>query len=505
MKKSKKQQGKKQPLLIRIASHNLFFWGVVFLFVINALWIALSAVYPMMFDEEFHLGIIEVYSHQLSPLITSQSAETVFHGDLTRSTSYLFHWLMSFPYRFIALFSSDLVVQVIFLRIINIGFVVTSLWLFRKTLLLGGFSKALSNVSIFFFALIPLVPFTAAQINYDNLIMIFTAGIFYTALKSIEKFSNQASWAIGVVIIGLLGSLVKFTFLPVFVASTLFVIFCLWKQHKKRIFKELFRQYKKLSKPTAIFLAIIAIVSAGLFIERYGGNIVNYRSLEPRCDRIHSEELCSQYNIWKRNTEWTENYSKKQWSLWNPVEYTANRWVPHIFNDLFRAGAYTGGEIALRKPLGKLEYTPGTLALRAAGWSVFISSIVLTIIFWRKLKLKKVRYLFLASIGLYAAALWVKNYSDYTTYGYPVATQGRYFIPFLIPLIAMAGYAFSVAIKKRYIKEILLVITLLLFTQGAGATTYILYSNKNWYWPNQAVQDVNQNAQRILSIFIYRS
>lgn len=504
MKSTKKQQGKKQPLLVRIASHNLFFWSTVFLFALNALWIAFSAVYPMLFDEEFHVGIIEVYSHQLSPFITSQAAETVFHGDLTRSASYLFHWLMSFPYRFIALFTSDLAIQVIFLRVINICFVIISLWLFRKTLLLGGFSRALSNLSVFFFTLIPLVPFTAAHINYDNLIMIFTAGIFYAALKSVKKSSQQAAWVIAVITIGFLGSLTKFTFLPVFAATLLFMAINVWKQYGKHAPAKLFKQYKNLSKPAAIFLTIIAIISTGLFMERYGGNVIQYRSLEPKCDRIHSKELCSQYNIWDRNTRWAERYEKEQWPLWNPAEYTVYRWIPHIFNDLFITGAYTGGEVALRKPLGHLEATPGAPIIRIAGWSIFMSAAILTIVFWRKLKLKKIRFLFLASIGLYAAALWVKNYSDYTTYGFPVATQGRYFIPFLIPLIAMAGYTFSVAIKKRYIKEVLLVVALLLFTQGAGATTYILYSNKNWYWPNQTVQGVNQSAQKALNVFIYR-
>lgn len=505
MKQKKKQQNKKQPLFIRIVSHNLFFWGTVLLFIFNALWIALSAVYPMMFDEEFHLGIIEVYSHQLSPFITSQAAETVFHGDLTRSTSYMFHWLMSFPYRFIALFTNDLVDQIVFLRIINITFVVISLWLFRKLLLLGGFSRALSNLSIFFFTLIPLVPFTAAHINYDNLIMIFTAGIFYTALKSVKKSSRQAAWIITTITVGLLGSLVKFTFLPVFVAATIFIPIYLWKQYSKNTFKQLIGQYKKLSKPVVLLLTIAVIISAGLFAERYGGNLVQYRSLEPKCDRIHSIELCSQYNVWDRNTRWAEKYEKEQWSLWSPTEYTFNRWIPHIFNDLFRAGAYTGGEIEMREPLGKLEYTSGTVALRIAGWTVFIGAIITTAVAWRRLGLKKIRYLFLGSIGLYALALWVKNYSDYTTYGIPVATQGRYFIPFLIPLIAMTGYALSVAIKQRYVKGVLLAVSLLLFTQGAGATTYILYSNENWYWPNETVKTVNQNTQKILNIFIFRS
>ncbi len=502
--KAKPSKHKNQSFFIRFVSSSLFFWIVVLLFIINASWIALSAVYPMMFDEEFHLGIIEVYSHQLSPLIVHQAPETVFHGDLTRSTSYLFHWLMSFPYRFITLLTNDLALQVVFLRIINIGFVAISLWLFRRTLLLGGFSSVLSNLVVFFFTLIPLVPFTAAHINYDNLIMIFTAGIFYTALKSVQRSQNQFPWVVTTLCIGLFGSLAKFTFLPVFVATILFIAISLWREYKRETLSVLLKQSKKLAKPLIVLLSITLLVGGGLFVERYGGNLLVYRSLEPKCDQIHSKELCSQYNIWDRNTSWTQRYEKEQWSLWNPVEYTVYRWVPHIFNDLFRAGAYTGGEVEVRKPLGKLDYTTGNIMLRITGWAVLIGSVAATIITWPKLKLKKIRYLFLVSIGLYAAALWIKNYSDYTTYGLPVATQGRYFIPFLIPLMAMGAYAISAAIKKRYIKGILLGISLLLFTQGAGATTYVLYSKQNWYWPNHTVQSTNQQAQNLVRLFILK-
>jgi hypothetical protein len=37
--------------------------GALIFFVLEGLWIACSAVYPMAFDEEFHFGLIKVYSH----------------------------------------------------------------------------------------------------------------------------------------------------------------------------------------------------------------------------------------------------------------------------------------------------------------------------------------------------------------------------------------------------------------------------------------------------------
>ena len=176
--------------------------------------------------------------------------------------------------------------------------------------------------------------------------------------------------------------------------------------------------------------------------------------------------------------------------------------MPNIFIALFRAGAHTGGAIDIRQTLGTLEFTTGNIVLRITSWVVFVGELIASVITWRRLQNKQILYLFLSSIALYAAALWVKNYSDYTAYGIPVATQGRYFIPFLIPLIAMGGYALSNAIQKQYIKGIILGVLLLLFTQGAGATTYILYSNNNWYWPNNSVIQTNNNARNFLKLFI---
>ncbi len=57
--------------LISLLGSTQFFWAIVALFVVQALWIALSSHYPMAFDEDFHLGIIRLYAHHLSTLLQS--------------------------------------------------------------------------------------------------------------------------------------------------------------------------------------------------------------------------------------------------------------------------------------------------------------------------------------------------------------------------------------------------------------------------------------------------
>jgi len=57
-----------------LCTSNRFFYVTVGLLVGQALWIALSSHYPMAFDEDFHLGIIKLYAHHISPFWSAHPA-----------------------------------------------------------------------------------------------------------------------------------------------------------------------------------------------------------------------------------------------------------------------------------------------------------------------------------------------------------------------------------------------------------------------------------------------
>ncbi|MGH7237867.1 MAG: hypothetical protein ACREGF_05000, partial [Candidatus Saccharimonadales bacterium] len=60
----------------KFLASNIFFGYVMVWFVLESAWTALSAVYPMAFDEEVHFGLIKFYAHHLSPFVANQSAST---------------------------------------------------------------------------------------------------------------------------------------------------------------------------------------------------------------------------------------------------------------------------------------------------------------------------------------------------------------------------------------------------------------------------------------------
>ena len=174
--------------VIAILSSRRFFWIIFVFFVFESIWIAFSAIYPMAFDENFHFGLIRVYSHYWLPFLNAQPPHADAYGAVARDPSYLYHYLMSFPYRLIALVVHGQTGQIIILRLLNIGLFSIGLILFRKVLLRARISRALTNMSLLLFALIPIAPQLAAHINYDNLIFPLLPGsaylLFGLAMKS---------------------------------------------------------------------------------------------------------------------------------------------------------------------------------------------------------------------------------------------------------------------------------------------------------------------------------
>src|SRR6185312_5810861 len=99
--------------ILTIVSSPRFFWAIVLLLAFQASWIALSARYPMAFDEDFHFGVIRIYAHHLSPFLSGQPPGADAYGAVAHDPSYLYHYLMSFPYRLISLFTDNQTAQVI--------------------------------------------------------------------------------------------------------------------------------------------------------------------------------------------------------------------------------------------------------------------------------------------------------------------------------------------------------------------------------------------------------
>jgi hypothetical protein len=481
--------------LLRWLSAETFFQLIVAGLVLQALWIAFSGRYPMAFDENFHLGIIHIYAHHLSPFLSSQPAGADAFGAVARDPSYLYQYLMSFPDRLITTFTHSQTAEVLILRFINIAMFASALPFFRKLLLKTGASKAVVHTCLLIFILVPIVPLLAAQINYDNLVLPVTAIFLLLTLNFSEELRDHKRLSVqllaGVLIVGLLGSLVKYAFLPIFAAALVYIAFGLEQSYSSwRKFGQGLLSGVRLLTQRMRWLALIGLVIAcGLFAQRDGVNLVSYHTPIPACNKVLTIQQCAAYGPWERN--YNDAQGKTNASA-SPVTFT-RQWF---------GGMWLRSVFAVDGPGTNFE-TRGPLLLPALITIIGPAVAILAVIVYGRRVLKKYNGRVIGLLALvsvfYIGALWLDNYADFVQTGQPVAINGRYLIPVLLPLLVIGGLAVNEALRKRPLwRAAIMSITILWLLWGGGALTYILRNNDAWLWPNQAVRDANHAVQHIL-------
>ncbi len=480
--------------LVHLANSRAFFRFIVVLLVLQAAWIALSGRYPMAFDEDFHLGIIRLYAHHLLPFWSGQPANADHFGAVARDPSYLYQYLMSFPYRLINVFTHDQTIQVLWLRAINIGLFAGGLVIYRRLITKVGVSAAIINICLLLFVLIPVVPLLAAQINYDNLLLPL-AGLallltvrFDTSLVTKNRIDIKA--LLQLLILCLLASLVKYAFLPIFVALAGFIFVRVW-QYRRRLPQPglgLATGWKALSTATRISLLAGLIMATGLFAERYVINIVKYHNPLPACSKVLSVKQCSAYGPWIRNYNFEIN---KLDEAHNPLVFSGD-WLYGMWFRLFFAVDGPATNYQTRGPLPVPSISAIVfviVAVAAFGYSARrLFNAYSTSLLW----------LLFSVTAFYVAALWLDNYRAYVETGQPVAINGRYLLPILLPLIVAGILALNEVLKRHQTAKVVVAgLAIICLAYGGGALTYILRSNDDWYWPNQTVRDANHIVQQI--------
>jgi len=480
--------------LITMVNSRGFFGFIIILFLIESLWIALSSKYPMAFDENFHFGIIKLYSVHLSPFWSGQPAHADTFGAVARDPSYLYQYLMSFPYRIIRLFTNDQNIQVVLLRFINIGIFSLALVLFRRLILKLGTSSAVANICLLVFILIPVVPFLAAQINYDNLLILAVPSVlllvnsFAQTLNTKKKIDVKLLYLI--TMLCLLTTLVKYAFLPIFAAVVVYIYVISYqalKTHTK-LLKGTKIGFANLGKTNALILSVGLVICFGMFFERFGLNLIHYHSPVPDCSKVLTTKQCSSYGPWIRDYNYKINKLDEEH---NPVVYLGD-WFYGMWLRLFFT---VSGPPAYE--------TKGPFIVPADSAIVFfVSSIVVLAIYWRKI-LKKYNHhliwLLVITAATYVLVIFADNYKAYIHTGQPVAINGRYLLPVLIPIIGVVALAYNELLKNHdKLKLLLAGVVILSLAWGGGSLTYALRSNDSWYWQSQPVFDANHAIQTVV-------
>ena len=459
----------KSQKIVNVISSHVFFLLAVIVFSVQAAWLSLTVRFPMAYDEAYHLGLIKFYSHHLNPIITSQPQDSYKFGAIIQNPSFLYHYSLSFLDRFISIFTSSTVIHVMGLRLINVVFIVISLFVMRRLLLALNFSSGLSNVIVILFAFTPIVIALSAQINYDNLVILLVSICVYQTVvifKEYERKVFNAKRLIFLISLCLFSSLVKYSFLPIFAAIVFLLIWKLLVTRKKyglKVYKNYKNAFVKINRAQRTLLVLILLSGSLLFTRFYIYNIVRYSNPIPQCNQILKIDDCKQYYAWD------QNYTLEQYKLSHPklkrrnIVYFSGNWLISYYFSVY-------GE---SKPLYGIFYISPIFTLVVGLFAFFAT--IFTLGNLKKIFKDNPSLIILLVVSLlYTGALWSRNYHDYLHLDQIVAISGRYIIPVLVFIYAILAFGFRKAIgnqKNRLVpKTILATIILLLFLTLGGFT-----------------------------------
>ncbi len=480
-----------------------FFYAIVGLLVLQSVWIALTARYPQAFDENYHLGLIRLHAGQWLPFFAQHIPGAEVYGAISRDPSYLYHYIFSIPYRLLDVITDSQAVQVIVLRLMNIGLFVGGLFVYRKVLAELGASLRLMHVVMLFFVLTPIMPLLAGQINYDNFIFLLTGLLFLYTVRYMKRLRRDRVIDVRLLLLiglyGLLASVVKYTSTPVFMAVVAILGFYSFRAYRGRLSFTAIWDWPK--KPVAVGLGLALVVLSGLALERYGVNLVRYHTPVPDCADVLTIEQCKSYSPWVRDYLYAESYPKP--SAWGIFVYPGVWAHRMVFETMFTITSRF-------YPDGTVEYVPApplTVANYTA-WTLVTVGSVLALYYMRRLWSMTYLRILLLAIAFYTLVLFLKNFSMYLHTGEAMAIHGRYLIS-VFPVLYMAlalcfGWLFE-HLGKPKAKIWLAVITLLFFIHGAGITVWLLRGDSSWDWQQSApAQSFNGAVRSALDYVIIK-
>jgi hypothetical protein len=413
---------------------------------------------PSILDEQIHVGMIDLYTNQISPFINTQLTSSDWLGEVTRNPSSLYYFLMSFPLRFIRLLTQDFQTQVLLLRFIHMALFMAGLYMYDKFFRYTGLPKIFSRLVLLFLVLTPSVAVLPGVVNYDNVQFLFSGLLLYQAAILIKKNKIQYNDLLKLFSIIFFGILTKYTFIALVLPVLIVLVIFFYKDKK-------LKKINTKSK-TSILLLALAIVGLILFIERPVQNLARYGNFNANCIELHGEQRCKSNYVVNRNIEALETKSEnfKPKSLY---EYTVVNWIPNMIRSQVRLNPWD---------------TPSKVLFALYSVS-FFGGIALVMIYLRELLKNKHVVLMLVAVLVFSGILLIANYRSYRSLAEVVATSSRYLLPVQPLFMMLVVVSFSRLLKNhRKVLIVSFIMLLISFTFGGGILTYNLTADSGSRW-----------------------
>lgn len=432
-----------------LARHRSIIIG--YFFICSAT-IALFLRFGIAPDEGIHFGIIKYYAqNSLDPVIGAQHSD-YYLGALARDPSYLYHYLLSFPYRLFELLHINTLIG---LRILNVlmgcATIYGLFWIADQLRL----KKSISGPVVLALASIPIFMFLSSALNYDNLLLLIVVYSIGISIGLKQRFSVNGLLILTLLLV--LGPLVKFAFLP-YSAVLGFYVLSLTVVQKKKIFQQLARK-----KPVSMILIVACIIGLGLFGERYMRNIIEYKSITPECTQTLTEDQCQQNFVYKRTMIY-RNASLEKPDMKIDV-YMVN-WIRIMTDRTYGL-------------LGHRTFKSKTIIFVSG--LVLIYSLILAAIFSLRDAVKKYWFIPVSSIA-YLLGLVITNIKYYReSQNIGLAVQGRYWLPVLLTYTVYLAWLYRKKLQKY---PGFIAILCIIWSIIAGPLYIILGTHGNgWFHP----------------------
>jgi hypothetical protein len=306
--------------------------------------------------------------------------------------------------------------------------------------------------------------FLTGGVNYDNLANLFSMAALYFLVRTFTRKDFLTNSLIWMTLIAL-GTLVKFTLLPLALAMSLAWLIYILINRKSLV-------PLQITRPKPVILLFILITLLIINFSIYGINLIKYQSLRPGCRDILESSQCEISPYVTRHQEMAlDNKLTVLESIKrgypNPIEYSSNTWIRNLFLRTYGI-------------LGHLHYYPYDLIDYYQ--ILFYVSIGLGVLFWQKSPFSV--YSLIGISLFYAGVLLIQNYQTELSYGFQhISLQGRYIFP-VIGLGYILLTLFTKRIPIRVLRVFFLVLIMALFFYGGPLTFIIKYETifSEWFF-----------------------
>jgi hypothetical protein len=390
-------------------------------------------------DEETHFRIIQYYAqNSLDPFLDKQKTD-FYLGSLQREVSYLYHYILSIPYRAIANFGESTSVYII--RLFNLVLGTSSLVVLNLLAISLGLRKIIRVSLIFLFANVPVFIFLSSSVNYDNLVILLSFVLIYVSVLNRKVPSINKSLAI--IVLSAMGPLVKFAFLPISLIAILYLLSTYIRNSK--IFK---RELKSSwHNKATIVLSVLVILLSILFAERYLFNVIKFRQIIPSCEKILLVEQCKENFVYNRTS----------------IYKAANLPPPIISKEAY---LISWNMIMVERTYGILAHISLKKAPEIISFGV-LGIYLLILAFIRKYNPKKDTYWVIPATTLfYLVGLIITNYGIYKySSNIGLAVSGRYWLPVLLPFIVYTASLYN-HLSRKTVTVVSIIICSFAFISG---------------------------------------